>query len=115
MYHYFFNIDETIKIYFDEDIPVPFSPDDHHTIYSEKYIKYYKPFFDKYFNLNKNILSKKEELIKKYNINEDTCVSVIFRDSDKWIDFGGFNYVSAGAYFRKTKEIIKNGETKASL
>ena len=105
MYSHFFHIDREMKISFDTDIPVPFSPDDHHTLYSEKYIKYYEPFFKKYFNLNKCVLEKIEELKMKYNFDSDNSISVIFRDSDKWTDFGGFNYISAGAYVRKCNEI----------
>jgi len=107
MYQYFFHIDDSIEINFDEEIPVPFSPDDQHTIYSEKYIKYYLPFFKKYFNVNTNITEKISFLKEKYGIDEDNSISVIYRDSDKWTDFGGFNYISAGGYFRKCKEIIE--------
>jgi len=111
MYGHFFHINREMVINFDYEIPVPFSPDDHHSLYSEKYIKYYKPFFDKYFNLNRRISEKIEEIKTKYNIDSNNSVSVIFRDSDKWTDFGGFNYVSAGAYIRKTREIIENNPT----
>jgi hypothetical protein len=112
MYHHFFNINETIEINFDEPLIVPFSPDDHHSIYSEKYVKFYKPFFEKYFNLNKSILEKIDFLMDKYSLDGDR-ISVIYRDSDKWTDFGGFNYVSAGAYMRKLREVIeKDGVCK---
>lgn len=107
MYHHFFHIDESVVIDFDvNEIPVPFSPDDHHTIYFEKYSKYYNVFFKKYFNLNNNIIEKIDFLKQKYNINPDNIVSVVYRDSDKWTDMGGFKYVSAGAYMNMCRSII---------
>lgn len=114
MYSHFFHINKKITIDFDDEIPVPFSPDDHHSLYSEKYIKYYKPFFDKYFNLNKCISEKIKEIKIKYKFDSDNSISVIFRDSDKWTDFGGFNYISAGAYVRKCSE-IKSKEPNLSV
>jgi hypothetical protein len=107
MYHYFFHIDESVNINFDEELPVPFSPDDQHTIYSEKYIKYYQQFFKKYFNVNDNIQNKIKILQEKYNVNQENTISVIYRDSDKWTDMGGFNYISAGAYLRKCRELFE--------
>jgi hypothetical protein len=116
MYHYFFNIDHTIDINFSEvEIPVPFSPDDQHTIYSSSYSEYYNIFFKKYFNINENILKKIEFLQSKYNIDTNNSISVIYRDSDKWTDFGGFNYISAGAYLRKTKEIFEKDENRPQV
>ena len=115
MYHYFFHIDESIDINFDEELPVPFSPDDQHTIYSEKYTKYYQPFFKKYFNINDNIQNKIKILQEKYNVNQENTISVIYRDSDKWTDMGGFNYISAGGYFRKCKEIIESEEIRPNV
>jgi hypothetical protein len=115
MYHYFFHIDDSININFDEELPVPFSPDDQHTIYSEKYIMYYQPFFKKYFNINDNIQNKIKILQEKYNVNKENTISVIYRDSDKWTDMGGFNYISAGGYFRKCKEIIESEEIRPKV
>jgi hypothetical protein len=40
LYHHFFHINNDIEINFDEELPVPLSPDDHHTVYSEKYINW---------------------------------------------------------------------------
>jgi hypothetical protein len=105
LYHKFFRIDKDYQINLPREFPVPFSPDDQHTIYSEEYINYYYPFIKKYFNFNSSILSKVEEIKQKYNIDPDQFISVVFRDSDKWTDFGGFNYVSAGAYVRLTEKI----------
>lgn len=108
MYHYFFHIDDTVEINFDDiEIPVPFGPNDQHTLYSEKHSKYYNLFFKKYFNINNNILEKIKFLTEKYNVDTENSISVIYRDSDKWTDMGGFNYVSAGSYFRKCKEIFE--------
>jgi hypothetical protein len=109
MYHHFFHIDEELEINFDNtEMPVPFGPDDQHTIYSEKYSKHYDVFFKKYFNVNQNIQDKIDELTKKYDVDLDNSISVIYRDSDKWTDMGGFNYISAGGYFRKCKEIFES-------
>jgi hypothetical protein len=109
MYHHFFHINKSLKIDFDDfEIPVPFSPDDQHTIYSEKYSKYYNKFFKKYFNVNDNIKVKIKELTEKYNVDLDNTISVIYRDSDKWTDMGGFNYISAGGYFRKCQELFES-------
>ena len=108
MYHHFFHIDNDINIsYKISEIPVPFSPDDQHTIYSDKYSKYYGEFFKKYFNVNENISTKINELTSKYNVNVDNTISVIYRDSDKWTDMGGFNSISAGGYFRKCKYLFE--------
>jgi hypothetical protein len=115
MYHYFFHIDESVKIEFNEELPVPFSPDDQHTIYSEDFIKYYTPFFKKYFNINENVQNKISFLKEKYNVEEENTVSVIYRDSDKWTDMGGFNYISAGGYFRKCKNILENEEVRPTV
>lgn len=116
MYHHFFHIDNTIEISFDDiEIPVPFSPDDHHTIYSEKYSKYYNQFFKKYFNINQNIQDKINFLVKKYNVELDNTISVIYRDSDKWTDMGGFNSISAGGYFKKCKEILNNDGNRPNV
>jgi hypothetical protein len=115
MYHYFFHIDNSVEINFNEELPVPFSPDDQHTIYSEKYLKYYQPFFKKYFNINKNITEKILFLKEKYNVSEDNTISVIYRDSDKWTDMGGFNYISAAGYFRKCKDIIDSEDVRPNI
>jgi hypothetical protein len=115
MYHYFFNINYDIIIDFDEEIPVPFTPDEQHTLYSEKYSKYYTQFVKKYFNFNENIISKINIIKEKYNISSDNSISIIYRDSDKWTDFGGFNYVCAGPYLRKCTEIINNETTKLNV
>jgi hypothetical protein len=107
MYNYFFYTDNSIDINFIEtQIPVPYGPNDQYTIYTEDNIKFYKPFFKKYFNPKKNITDKIKFLIENYNINIDKTVSVIYRDSDKWIDFGGLNYLSAGPYLKKCKSIL---------
>lgn len=109
MYHYFFHINNDIIIDFqDIELPVPFSPDDQHTLYSEEYSKYYNVFFKKYFNVNNNIVDKINLLKNKYNISLENTISVIYRDSDKWTDLGGFNYISAAGYFNKCKDIINN-------
>jgi hypothetical protein len=107
MYHHFFNMNKTINIPFDS---FPFKPDpnEHHTIYTEEKIKYFKPFFDRYFNLNDNVISKIHFLKEKYKIESEKTISIIYRDTDKWIDFGGFNYVSAGPYMRIGREILTN-------
>lgn len=116
MYHHFFHIDDSIDIQFDTfDIPVPFSPDDQHTIYSEKYSKYYNEFFKKYFNVNSNIEEKINFLTNKYNVDQENSISVIYRDSDKWTDMGGFNYISAGAYLRKCREIFQQDGSKLKV
>ena len=115
MYNYFFHIDDSVEINFDEELPVPFSPDDQHTIYSEKYLKYYLPFFKKYFNINQNITEKISFLKKKYNVNENNTISIIYRSSDKWTDMGGFNYISAAGYFRKCKDIIDSEEVRPNI
>lgn len=107
MYNYFFYIDNSVDINFDVDeIPVPYGPDDQHTLYSEDNIKFYKPFFKKYFNPKKNITEKIKFLIENYKINIDKTIAIIYRDSDKWTDFSGFNYVSAGPYLRKCRSIL---------
>jgi len=108
VYHYFFHIDKTISIDLPKEIPVPYSPNDHHTIYKEENSKFYDPFFRKYFNVNENIISKILHLKNKYSIEENNTIAVIFRDSDKWTDMGGFNYVSAAGYLRMCKDVIEN-------
>jgi hypothetical protein len=114
LYHHFFHINNDIEINFDEELPVPLSPDDHHTVYSEKYIKFYNPFFQKYFNINKPIVDRIDYLLNRYSLDDDR-VSIIYRDSDKWTDFGGFNYVSAGAYMKKFREIAEKEKPKKIL
>ena len=46
--------------------------------------------------------------MKKYQVDITNSISIIYRDSDKWTDMGGFNYISAGGYFRKCNSIINS-------
>jgi hypothetical protein len=109
MYNYLFKIDKNYEFpNLDINMPVPTSPDDHHTLYKEEYAQYYHPFFKKYFSLSDELQEKYNFLINKYNINFEKMISIVFRDSDKWTDFGGFNYVSAGAYLRLAKKVIES-------
>lgn len=115
MYHYFFHIDKTINIDLPNNIPVPYSPDDQHTVYKEENSKFYEPFFRKYFNVNDNIISKISRLKEKYSIDENNTIAVIFRDSDKWTDMGGFNYISAAGYMRMCKNIIEESNERPKV
>jgi hypothetical protein len=108
MYKHFFHIDKDFVINLEHEMPVPFTNDDQHTIYEEKYSKYYCEFYKKFFSLNHNISEKIEKIVKKYNINSDNTLSVVYRGTDKWTDFGGFNHVSPGIYLKLAREIKEN-------
>jgi len=109
IYNYLFKIDKNYEFpNLDINMPVPMGPDDHHTLYKEEYIQYYYPFFKRYFSLSNELQEKYNFLINKYNINSEKTISIVFRDSDKWTDWGGYNYVSAGAYLKLTKKVIES-------
>jgi hypothetical protein len=105
MYKHFFHIKEDVDIEFDTPMPVPYTNDDQHTVYSEKYINYYVKFFLKYFEINDNIKNKINELVEKYSIIPENTISVIYRGTDKWTDMGGFNHISPALYMRLTKKL----------
>jgi hypothetical protein len=113
MYGYFFHIDKNINIDFNE-MPVPLTNDDQHTLYKEEYSKYYNAFFKRYFNLNKIIEDRIKGFEKKYNINYDKTISVFYRSTDKWTDMGGFNHIGPGLYFRLAKK-LKTENTDYSI
>lgn len=116
MYSHFFHISEDIDIKFDIPMPVPLTNDDQHTIYKNDFSKYYVAFYKKYFCLNKHIEDKVNELLLKYNIDSDNTLSVVYRSTDKWTDFGGFNYLSPALYLKLSNEILeKNPELKVLI
>jgi len=110
MYKHFFHIDKNVLIDLEYEMPVPFTNDDQHTIYQEKYSKYYSKFYEKFFSLNENILKKIEEIKTKYDINSENTLSIVYRGTDKWTDFGGFNHISPGMYLRLSREIKESNE-----
>lgn len=111
MYDHFFHINDDIIIPFTDEQTPSLSPDSHHTIYTNENLKYFIPFFERYFNINENILSKIEILKKKYDINNEKIISVVYRDTDKWTDFGGFNSVQPGPYINLTRLLLTDNPT----
>lgn len=106
MYKHFFSIDSEFQINFDsKKIDFPIDQNEHHTIYSEKKIFFYNQIFKKYFKLTPNIEYKIKFLTEKYNIISENSVSVVYRDTDKWTDFGGFNHISPAFYCRIARNI----------
>lgn len=105
MYKHFFHINQTTDINFETPMPVPFTNDDQHTVYSEKNINYYSKFFSRYFEINENIKNKVDELLKKYSIDSENTISIIYRSTDKWTDMGGFNHISPALYMRLTRKL----------
>jgi hypothetical protein len=108
MYKHFFHINKESVIDLEYNMPVPFTNDDQHTVYEEKYTKYYCEFYKKYFNLNENVVNKINFMKEKYNIDSENTVSIVYRGTDKWTDFGGFNHISPGLYLRLAREIKEN-------
>lgn len=109
MYHHFFNINKDVIIDVNvSEIHKDLQLNEQHTIYKEENMKTFKPFFERYFNLNQRLVDLIEDLKRKYNIDSENSISVIYRDSDKWTDLGGFNYISPAFYYR----IAKNLKTK---
>ena len=104
-YGYFFHINENIIINFDEEMPVPLTNDDQHTIYKDENAKYYHAFFQRYFNFNSNVKNKIDDLIKKYDIDFEKLIAIIYRSTDKWTDMGGFNHVSPALYLRLARKL----------
>lgn len=98
MYHHFFHIDKNYEI--NIDLPLMYNANDHHKIYSEDELKYYYPFFKKYFNLNDNVQKKVDILMKKYDIDLDNTVAIVYRGTDKWTDLGGFLSMNPSLYLR---------------
>jgi len=98
LYKFLFKIDRTIDITKDQEFHV--GPDNHHTLYNNKTITGLQPFFKRYFTLNDETLAVKKSLEDKYNIQDKNRLSVIYRASDKWTDFGGFLNMGPAAYYR---------------
>lgn len=107
MYHHFFEIDESIQINFDEEIPY-FHPNIQHEIYLEENLKYLKPFFDRYFKLNKTLREKRDYLIQSYDVDHSKSISVIVRGTDKWTDRGGFITVGPTPYLILTENLVRD-------
>lgn len=99
MYHHFFHIDKDYEIEI-ENLPPMYNANDHHKIYTEEELKYYYPFFRKYFNLNDNVQKKVDFLMKKYNIDLENTVAIVYRGTDKWTDLGGFLSMNPALYLR---------------
>ena len=84
VYTLFFKTDNDIQIeytekifYGDQTVEFQFSP------YKSLPFKQFKPFIDKYFSFNQNVLDASEYLIKKYNINLENTCGVFYRGNDK--------------------------------
>lgn len=105
MYKHFFHINSDVNIDFDTPMPVPYTNDDQHTVYRNEDVVYYSSFYKKYFNINKNISDKIDFILDKYKIDSENTISIVYRGTDKWTDFGGFNHISPGLYFRIAKEL----------
>ena len=86
-------------------------PDNHHIIYSDEGLKKLQPFFKKYFSLNEETNNVKLSLEDKYDIKDRHRISTIYRGSDKWTDFGGFNSLGPAAYLRLTEKIFEADKT----
>ena len=106
MFHHFFNINKDYVNDIDKSqIHKDLNLNEQHTIYKEENIKTFKPFFEKYFNLNDRVVGVIDNLKSKYGVDSEKSISVIYRDSDKWTDLGGFNYISPAFYFRIAKKL----------
>ena len=113
LYHYFFKIDKSVNINFSEPLPDFLNnPDQQHFIYKSENLKYFLPFFKRFFSPSDVLLAKINYLKQKYNIDSNNSVSVIVRDSDKWTDFGGFISTSAGSYMRYTRDCFEQMHNK---
>lgn len=109
LYKYLFNIDTSIEIPPEDKCHV--GPDNHHVIYSGDQLKKLQPFFKKYFSLNEETNNVKLSLEDKYDIKDKHRISTIYRGSDKWTDFGGFNSLGPAAYLRLTEKIFESDKT----
>lgn len=106
IYHHFFNINKDYVIDVDKStIHSNLDLNEQHTIYKEENTKTFKPFFEKYFNLNQRLVDLIDTLKVKYNIDSEKTISVIYRDTDKWTDLGGFNYISPAFYWRIARNL----------
>lgn len=115
MYRHFFEIDPTVNMEFDYEVPA-FNSDMHHHIYSEENLKYLKPFFDRYFKLNHHIEWKYKQLMNRYSVDSSRSISLIIRGTDKWTDFGGMTTLGPGAYIRMAELLVqKNPSCKVLL
>lgn len=102
IYRHAFKIDPNVQI--DHDYHV--GPDNHHTVYNNTMLTGLQPFFRKYFSLNDRALEVKSKLESRYNITDNNRLSVIYRASDKWTDFGGTISIGPAAYYRLAREIF---------
>lgn len=115
MYKHFFETDESVHIEFGEELKL-FHPDQQHELYSEENIKYFKPFFDRYFKLNHHIHWKQNQLVEKYSVDPEKSISIILRGSDKWVDMGGMITTGPIPYTALAEKLIKeNPQMKVLL
>jgi hypothetical protein len=114
-YRYFFHINEDVSINFEEEIPVPLTNDDQHTIYKEENAKYYHAFFQRYFNFNPNIKNKIHEIKTKYDIDFEKLIAIVYRSTDKWTDMGGFNHISPALYLRLARRLKEENQEFKTL
>jgi hypothetical protein len=116
MYHHFFNINKDLVIDVDKNkIPRDLSVNEQHTIYKDVNFVTFKPFFEKYFNLNQRLIDLIDFYKTKYRIDSDRSISVVYRDTDKWTDFGGFNYISPAFYWRIARNLKTEDPSLALL
>lgn len=110
MYEHFFYTNSSVEIDIEPSIiPKNLSPDIHHSIYSESSCNMFTPFFLRYFNPSLNIVEKITILMNKYHFISGRAISVVYRDTDKWTDFGCFNHISP-ALFRKIARELKESD-----
>ena len=103
LYNFLFKVDASVEITSDQKHHV--GPDNHHTLYTDNSIRRLQPFFKKYFSLNTETLAVKNTLKDKYNIQDTNRISVIYRASDKWTDFGGFINTGPASYYRLASDL----------
>jgi len=71
--------------------------------------EYIIPFVNKYFSPSKKILDIRDELLVKYNIIPEKCISIYYRGTDKARET---ELDSFEKYYHKLKDILENENDK---
>jgi len=108
LYKTLFKIDKTVEI---PNISAV-GPDPQHTLYSEERVKGLYPYVKRFFGLSDELVDRKNNLLKKYNLLGKDFISVIYRGSDQFTDRGGFISVNCSAYEKLARGIISEIPTQ---
>lgn len=100
----FFIDKNNIDIPLNENIFIPHCNTANHSLNKDN-IKKYNKIVKKYFNPSKSVIDFKNYLIKKYNINFDQTIAILYRGTDKKTEV---NIASPDEYLKVCEKILKD-------